>query len=957
MKQRKTKLLSFLLAFVLLISTPLTSSAEVGLNIGNSISDTSTDNKNGEVVGNEEVAENEDEAEKGDVPKEDEIILEVEVTQSDLDKAKEDAKADIESVYLKKLAGINSLELLADELKQELIEKLESAKVEIISEISAAETIEAVHIAKENGLNKISSIVIPLISTRADALAEGATTVSTVDELKAAIANKDINEIVVTKDIEISEQLEIGRPQMARERPITIKGVSLNEDGTPNITLKGIGSKAYMFDIRNTELVKFENLIFDGNNQRSAIYSNNINLEILNSKFINNTSSGTGAMNLTGEGNTTIKNSYFIDNKNPIDGGAIYFNSTSGDINIENTIFKNNEARFAGALYLNNVVGVNKLNIKNSAFEGNKAVGPGYNPTGWGGAISFEGFGELNIDGSKFNNNIASDSGAAIHVKHQNYEPLNDIGLNVNINNTEFNKNLVIIPDSYYAYFVAGAVDIFGAGADCSNRKVTINNSKFLGNSNVNEFDILGFGGALTIRDAKGLAVDINKTEFKSNEATQGGAIFSNSGNINIQESNFNGNNAVTKGGAINILPFTDRKTTDGDSVYYNTLKVSNTEFSDNTAGDGIFELDKTEYPNIFSVYETNITNIKSLSKPANINKNIAYNNYDISFVGDKPIDPIEEFTVTYNGNTNDSGTVPTDTKNPYAKNSEVTVLPKGDLSKTGYTFKGWNTKADGSGTSYKVGDKFKITANTTLYAQWEKDSEDSGTGWTWSGGSSTTSKEKPKTEEILTHIAYLTGYPDNTIRPQVSITRAEVAAIFARLKVGEANIPSATTKYNDVNASDWYTKYIAFVTDNNIMEGYPDGSFKPNDKITRAEFTAVVARYNSLADTTSTFEDVIGHWAEKYIGAVTSKGWINGYPDGTFKPEKDISREEVATMVNKMLDRKVDKDGLNNLSIKNFKDLDNSSWSYFDIVEASNSHKSVRRTLGNIMENWRELL
>ena len=319
--------------------------------------------------------------------------------------------------------------------------------------------------------------------------------------------------------------------------------------------------------------------------------------------------------------------------------------------------------------------------------------------------------------------------------------------------------------------------------------------------------------------------------------------------------------------------------------------------------------------------------------------------------------EPTEEYRVTYNGNTNDSGTAPTDSNSPYAKDSEVTVLPKGDLSRTGYTFKGWNTKSDGSGTSYKAGDTFKITANTTLYAQWEKDSDSFGGGWTWGGSSTSTSSEKLKVEETLTHTAYLNGYPDNTIRPQGSITRAEVAAIFARLKVGEANITSGSTNYSDVNSSDWYSKYIAFVTDNKIMEGYEDGSFRPNDKITRAEFTAVVARYNSLADTTSTFEDVIGHWAAGYIGSVTSKGWINGYPDGTFKPEKDISREEVATMVNKMLDRKVDKDGLNNLSINSFTDLDNSSWSYFDIVEASNSHKSVRRTLGDIMENWKELI
>ena len=281
------------------------------------------------------------------------------------------------------------------------------------------------------------------------------------------------------------------------------------------------------------------------------------------------------------------------------------------------------------------------------------------------------------------------------------------------------------------------------------------------------------------------------------------------------------------------------------------------------------------------------------------------------------------------------------------------TLTPE-TVTKEGYNFKYWSTDKEGKN---KFDFSTPITTDITLYAIWQKDSEDSGTGWTWSGGSSTTSKEKPKTEEMLTHIAYLNGYPDNTIRPQGSITRAEVAAIFARLKVGEANIPSGSSNYSDVNSSDWFAKYIAFVTDNKIMEGYEDGSFKPNDKITRAEFTAVVSRYNSLVNVESSFEDVSGHWAEKYIGAVTSKGWISGYPDGTFKPEKDISREEVATMVNKMLDRKVDKDGLNNLSIKNFKDLDNSNWSYFDIVEASNSHKSVKRTLGDIMENWRELL
>ncbi|SHH61911.1 Listeria/Bacterioides repeat-containing protein [Anaerosphaera aminiphila DSM 21120] len=317
---------------------------------------------------------------------------------------------------------------------------------------------------------------------------------------------------------------------------------------------------------------------------------------------------------------------------------------------------------------------------------------------------------------------------------------------------------------------------------------------------------------------------------------------------------------------------------------------------------------------------------------------------------------PGTKYTVTYYGNDNTGGTVPVDSKQ-YSSGDTVKVEGRNTLYRTNYTFKGWSTTKNATRVEYTAGDTFKITKNTQLYAVWEKDSDSSGGGWTWGGSSTSTGSEKPKVEETLTHTAYLNGYPDNTIRPQGSITRAEVATIFARLKVGETNIPTSTAKYSDVNSSDWYTKYIAFVTDNKIMEGYEDGSFKPNGKITRAEFTAVVARYNSLANVDSSFEDVSEHWAEKYIGSVTNKGWINGYPDGTFKPEKDISREEVATMVNKMLDRKVDKEGLNNLLINNFTDLDNSSWSYFDIVEASNGHKSVRRTSGNIMENWKELI
>ena len=127
---------------------------------------------------------------------------------------------------------------------------------------------------------------------------------------------------------------------------------------------------------------------------------------------------------------------------------------------------------------------------------------------------------------------------------------------------------------------------------------------------------------------------------------------------------------------------------------------------------------------------------------------------------------------------------------------------------------------------------------------------------------------EKPQINKEL-HISYLNGYPDKTIKPEGNITRAEVAAIFARLKLNQEDIEYNTdSKYKDEKTTDWYAKYLNFVTDNNIMQGYEDGSFKPNEKITRAEFATVVSRFGNVIDGSSDFEDIKGHWAEKNINA-----------------------------------------------------------------------------------------
>ncbi|NLY20322.1 MAG: Cna B-type domain-containing protein [Tissierellia bacterium] len=222
---------------------------------------------------------------------------------------------------------------------------------------------------------------------------------------------------------------------------------------------------------------------------------------------------------------------------------------------------------------------------------------------------------------------------------------------------------------------------------------------------------------------------------------------------------------------------------------------------------------------------------------------------------------------------------------------------------------------------------------------------------WDWNHG--TGILEEP----YKLHRAYINGYPDGSVRPQGEITRGEVAAIMSRLHADAEEIEyGIETDYSDVNATDWYAKHISYVSDKGLMEGYENGTFRPEEKITRAEYATVVARFQKLEQVETSFEDSKDHWASGYIGVVYNKGWITGYPDGTFKPTANISREEVATMTNKMLDRNVDGKGIDDLNIKKFTDLEFGTWSYYEMVEASNTHEYVRRSEHTTVENWKNI-
>ena len=202
-------------------------------------------------------------------------------------------------------------------------------------------------------------------------------------------------------------------------------------------------------------------------------------------------------------------------------------------------------------------------------------------------------------------------------------------------------------------------------------------------------------------------------------------------------------------------------------------------------------------------------------------------------------------------------------------------------------------------------------------------------------------------------HKSYIVGYEDGTFRPDSDMTRAEAAAIFARLiseEKGESI--SGKTTFSDVSSNDWYASELGYLEKYDIIKGYEDGTFRPDTPVTRAEFTAMTVRYYDLFNevkypaNTTKYTDVNGsYWAVKDISFATNEKWLNGYADGTFKGDSNITRAEVVTVVNRATGRTPDKEYINkNLSVLNkFTDLKNNShWGYYAIMEAANIHMAV---------------
>ena len=221
-----------------------------------------------------------------------------------------------------------------------------------------------------------------------------------------------------------------------------------------------------------------------------------------------------------------------------------------------------------------------------------------------------------------------------------------------------------------------------------------------------------------------------------------------------------------------------------------------------------------------------------------------------------------------------------------------------------------------------------------------------------------------PPALSAVDHYAYMVGYPDGMVHPEKQITRAETATIFFRMLTDESREDywSQVNPYYDVLPEDWFNNAVSTLTNAGILNGYPDGNFAPNGNITRAEFAAMAVRFFTDEEEDvkgDSFPDIADHWANYEINLAYAKDIIEGYPDGTFKPDQEITRAEAVTIVNRVLERYPHKEYLLEDMIVWPDNMDETMWYYEDIQEATNSHVFDREYDEDKVpyEIWTELL
>lgn len=274
-----------------------------------------------------------------------------------------------------------------------------------------------------------------------------------------------------------------------------------------------------------------------------------------------------------------------------------------------------------------------------------------------------------------------------------------------------------------------------------------------------------------------------------------------------------------------------------------------------------------------------------------------------------------------------------------YANNMKVSVDSIPVPSRPGYKFAGFYSDPE---LTNALEGEIEMSDNMTIYTKWEKE-------------------EVNPPLDTAEHFAYIIGYPtedgSKLVRPDAGITREEIATIFYRLLKDETRNSLFTDEndFSDVAKDRWSNKAISTMAKGGYLTGYPDRTFEPAKEVTRAEVVAIATRfYNVTSDSavaSSALADIDGHWAKANINYAVEQGWINGYEDGTFKPNQTITRAEVMKIVNGILGRHVEESGLVEDAVR-WDDNSKSAWYYYDVIEATNPH-TYERAENETNEKW----
>ena len=736
----------------------------------------------------------------------------------------------------------------------------------------------------------------------------------------AAIAAADGSEsIVLLRDV--TENITIN------------KSLTLNLGG---FTLSGDANAAVVTISGDKPQVTVKNgTVTGGRNPQNGggldIQSGEILLEKCN--ITKNNAVNGGAININGSANVQIKGSEIHDNTATNSGGAIYMASgwaIDGYYNcaceIVDTKLNNNSANVGGALGMGaSLYQYNDMHITASFTMSGKSeissnTAKTLTTTNGGGGVYLIGNGSRFIMNDGFiTDNVAENScGGAIFSKNWRGITLN--GGSITGNSAKMHGGAIYIENVNLTNNPLEE-EVLNVAAG-----VTITDNHCGGNG----------GGIAALKDVT-VKIAKNSALYNNTAETIGDDVYSGSGNqLNLP--------AATEMSGDLILSSDNVPITDW---YYDGFKDANTR---HRWGEKYSELDiDATVANGALTYKTGI--YYEIFKPVeNFKGTIALKAAHAQL-----------FTLTYNvtGDLPEGYTAPTAQSMLVGSKYTVAEVPASvSGSKNGvngtFSFNGWK-KDDGT---VLTGEQ-QLTADLTLHGVWTFTKKSSGGGG--GGGSHKPTVTIP--DDVPTglngddHFAYIVGYPNGNVEPNGNITRAEVATIFFRLLTEEVRTANSTqsNSLSDVTRGQWFNHAVSTLSSMGIVKGHNDGTFAPNAPITRAEFAAIAARFDDKnTDMSSKFTDIASHWAKNEIGIAANKGWINGYPDGTFRPNQYITRAEAMTLVNRVLNRLPENSSdLLDSMIKWPDNSDASAWYYLAVQEATNSHAYSDKSKDDKYEKW----